>query len=172
VGLIVNSADFTGKHRVSTNMFSELDAYINRYETRYLIDLLGKPLFDLFVADLVMQVPQSAEYLAIYNQLDYDNLIGCECASRLNYSYGLKDMLLGFIYFDYMRDTKYKPTSTGVVANQYEVSREVSASGDNLYSRYNESVSSYRTIRNYIINNSATYPTFKGVCKDYASWCI
>ncbi len=168
MGIIINSTDFTGKHRVSKDLYAELDKYIIRYERHYLIDLLGLPLADLLIADLALQVPQSPIYLAIYNEI-YMQEVSCECSSNRYevYSGGLKDMLLGFVYFEYMRDLKYRPTSTGLVINQNEVSREVASTDVVLYSRYNDSVEAYNVIRTYCKEND--YIGLGGVCKDYAN---
>lgn len=168
MGIIINSTDFTGKHRVSKDLYAELDKYIIRYERRYLIDMVGLQVANLFIGDLVLKVPQAPIYLAIYNEI-YMQEMSCGCSSNRTemYSAGIKDMLIGFIYFEYMRDLKYRPTSTGIVVNQNEVSREVANPDAIMYSRYNDSVEAYNVIRRYCRLNN--YVGLLGSCKQYAN---
>jgi hypothetical protein len=77
-------------------------------------------------------------------------------------------MLLGFIYFQYVRDNRVKQTMNGAVEQQ----TEVSSKSDNtfLYPRYNQAVTTYRAIQVYILDNLTTYSTFLGVRKRHTSF--
>jgi hypothetical protein len=88
---------------------------------------------------------------------------------RLIISKGMKDMLLGFIYFEYMKDSITQTTPIGVVKQSTENSTPISAHTP-IYLRYNESVKTYRAIQDYIMQTLGTYPDFRGYMKQYAYW--
>ena len=81
----------------------------------------------------------------------------------------MKDMLLGFIYFEYQKDMVTQMTPNGVVKQQNENSTPISAH-TTIFGRYNESVKTFRAIQDYIMLNSSAYPKFKGKSKQYAYW--
>lgn len=167
MGILIETADFKGKYKVSQNSYTELDRYIEKYEDIYLFELFGLELYTLFIADLDTQVPkqpQSAEFKEIYNPLKImhnDNPI---------HSVGMREMLLGFIYFEYMRDEKYKSTVSGKVTNVSENSREASFTEFNIYDRYNGSVQAYNAIQCFMLINADIYPLFKGQMKFPSYW--
>jgi hypothetical protein len=118
--------------------------------------MLGKSLYDLIIANLVNGVPTSAIYLTIFNPLYVDSYINGESESN-----GIKEMLLGFIYYHYTLDETQKQTSTGVTSPKGENSEGVNLNSVTI-SRFNENVQSYKTIQSYIQQNSSDYPTFNG----------
>ena len=88
----------------------------------YLTQLLGKTLYDLFVADLVNKVPVTARFLDLYNPFDIDD------DNCLIHSDGMKEMIMGFIQFFYAREAKVVNTQHGnVVNNQENADRAVGA---------------------------------------------
>ena len=165
MGLFVTINDFTGKFALSTGMYANtnIQSYIDRYEDIYLTELLGVKLYDLFIADLVSNVPVTAKYTKIFNAFKE------ELDIRLIISKGMKDMLVGFIYFEYMKDSITQTTPIGVVKQSTENSTPISAHTP-IYLRYNESVKNYRAIQDYIMQNLSTYPLFRGYTKQYAYW--
>jgi len=165
MGLFVTISDFTGKFALSTGMYANtnIQSYIDRYEDIYLTELLGVKLYNLFIADLVSNVPVTAKYTKIFNAFKE------ELDIRLIISKGMKDMLVGFIYFEYMKDSITQTTPIGVVKQQSENSTPISAHSP-IYLRYNESVKTYRAIQDYIMQNLSTYPLFRGYTKQYAYW--
>ena len=169
MGLLIVKGDFTGKYKIAQDNYtgSMLDTYIDKFEELYLIDLLGVELFDLFKADVTNYLPTTPKYLALYNTIRLDDTSG-----SIHISEGMKEMLLGFIYFEYMRDMKFKSTPSGVVVGSSEVSRETPSEENNLYARYNLSIKSYRTIQWYIENNEDgyDYDEYNGQCKNIVSW--
>jgi hypothetical protein len=142
-----------GRLIIATNKHTQQDLqyYIDKYEKEYLIDLLGIDLYYLFIADLVNGVPQTQIYIDIYN-LD------------------LVEMVKHFIYWSYIREYKIESSGTGQVENQNEVTNLVGLDSTKIYKVYNEAVRCYKVIQSYILTNSANYPTFKGIFKDYTSW--
>lgn len=167
MGLLVNSSDFTDKFELHTGMYDsqKLTDYIERYEEIYLSELLGINLFNDFKADLVNGVPQNANYLFICNAFKYETDI------RLIISRGMKDMLTGFIYFEFMKDKVAQNTSVGMTKPKNENSSVVSAHNP-IYLRYNESVKTYKAIQDYIMLNlsNVKFEKFRGYNKMFAYW--
>lgn len=153
MGLLIDAEDFTGRWQIATDCYSEteLDAYINKYEDQYLTMLLGVALRDLFVADLTAQVPVTARFTDIFNPFNIDD---DNCVRR---SEGMKEMLLGLVYFHYVRDQRIKNTVSGNVQNQSELATMHNQSSG-MVLRYNEAVDTYCEIQWYIDDNIGTYP--------------
>jgi len=168
MGLIVVQADFEGKTAIAQNNYTDIDSYIAKYEEPYLIDLLGVELFKLFKASVTAHVPAAGIYRTIFDPIREDDT---ECNS-VKVSEGIKQMLLGFIFFEFMKDDKFKATNSGTVAAQTELSRETGFTENDIYSRYNEALESYNTIQWYIVkkNKKVDYPLFNGQYKRLASW--
>lgn len=165
MGLLIEKTDFsTGKYKISQNNYTDIDSYISKYEERYLIDLMGVELFNLFKASVSSHVPAAGIYKTIFDPIRQDD------NSCIRISEGMKEMLLGFIYFEFMRDDKFKSTPGGTVAAQSEVSRETTFEENNIYIRYNISIASYRTIQWYIEDNIDSYPTYNGQPKKIVGW--
>lgn len=176
-------SNYTGFTAVALNDYntSQLLAYITKYETYYLLDLLGQELYTLFVADLDANgVPQTARFLAIYNALTVDD--PCYQAYKPffrfgaywfgtdgnNYkqlkSEGIKEMLKNFIWFHWSRDQRFQAQQNGVNVQTSETSREsdVSEFAMVIEQRFNNAVMSYQAIRVYMQTNLSTYPELKG----------
>ena len=145
--MIVNISDFTGKYQLSTGMYdvTKLQDYIDKYEERYLIELFGANLYTEFMSDLLANVPQSPNFLKVFNPF-YENLT----FRQLIISDGIKEMLKGFIYFEYSKDLINQMTPYGNVRPISENSEPVSTLYSMIYTRYNESIRSYKAIQTYI----------------------
>ena len=168
MGLLISNSDFIGKYKVSTNSFtaSVLTDFTTQYETIYLKELLGKDLSDLFIADLTAQAPTTPIYLTLYNYLEVESY------NKMYVSQGMKDMMLGFIYYEFNRKDKIKQTINGAVVNQSELSREAGFTENSITMNYNDSVDYYKTIQMYINDNLTDYPLFKGLEKQVSHWAI
>jgi hypothetical protein len=167
---IIKSTDFVGKYAISQNSLGSnvLNAFIEKYEKQYLYDLLGKELAELFLSDITTPFtpPDTQIYLDIFNPLTVDYY-----TEELN-SNGIKEMLLGFIYFEFVRTQTVKNTLTGNVIGQNEVSLQAEWNSTNIYLNYNEGVKTYRVIQIYVEQNSAIYPTYKGKFKSLNNWYV
>ncbi len=168
--LNITPSDFEGGvYNIATNVHTESDlqSYIDLYEEKYLKDLLGCALFDLFKADVVnggTGIPIAQIYLDIYNAF-------CEENDCYRYeSEGMLVMLKDFIYFEYTRDQPIKNTNSGNRVNDNEASREAEFSETKIYRLYNQGINSYRAIQWYICDNLTVYPTMKGIIKGKTSW--
>lgn len=162
MGLLIVKADFTGRFRLSQSIEDTIDDYIAEFEERYLRELLGADLFTAFKADVSSYEPQTSPFTELYNPINMDLDTG------IIISRGMKTMLLGFIYWEYVRATKYIHTGTGMVVDSNEVSRDADSSEMFLYARYNESIKDYNAIQSYIAENTSTYPTYNGQKKRLA----
>ena len=164
MGILIDSEDFTGKWKIATDDYSEveLDDYISAYEKKYLVALLGVELYDLFAADLNNQVPQTAIYTSIFNEFYIDD------STCVFHSEGMKKMLLGLIFFQYVRDQDVKNTVSGTVRNQSELAVQIPAF-NSVVLRWNQSIDTFRNIQWYICDNETDYPTYNGQSIDYTS---
>lgn len=161
--IILSDTDFAGKWDLTKSNNDLIAEYILEYEEKYLTELLGKELYDLFIADLNAGVPQDPIYVKIFNPFT-EKINQITVASD-----GIKKMLLGLIYFMYVRDNRTKQTMNGAVEQQTEVS--VKSDNTFLYLRYNDAVRTYQAIQKYIYHNkSVTYPAFDGVVKNKVSF--
>ena len=156
---IISITNFAGKYAVSTNEFSEndLNDYIVRYETKLLVELFGKELYDLWVGSL----------LTIYTDLTAPMIFQSNgsCGNKVFESKGIADMLTGFIYWEYERDIYTQRTLNGSMKNSSENSEASSQAMANLHGRYNEALDTYEAIQQYITEKSDIYPEFNGVKK-------
>jgi hypothetical protein len=157
MGILIDTDDFVGKWSIATDDYTDdhLNDYINTYEKRFLVFLLGSELFDLFQADLVAQVPQTARFISIFNEFYIDD------GSCVFVSEGMKKMLLGMVYFQYVRDQSLKNTVSGTVRNQAELATQQPAF-NSVVQRWNQSTDTFQNIQWYICDNSTTYPEYNG----------
>lgn len=153
---IVTTTDFINKFELTLTDFNtaKLTAYIDRYETITLIELLGKELYDLYVTGIAGADP-------IYETLRDPFTVQLSSGLILN-SRGIVDMLTGIIYFYYSRDINTQVTENGNVISKGENSDKASAFKSNVQSRWMESIGTYKAIQYYVLDNSSLYPTFEG----------
>ena len=158
----ITVADFVNKFEIHTIDIDDakLTAYIDRYEMIYLVEMLGKELYDLFIQGVI---DEEAIYETLYNPF----VEQLSCGEILN-SRGVEDMLLGFIYFEFQRDAKVQQTNIGTVKMKSENSERAGNLNTNIFGRYNESVDTFKAIQQYILENDSVYPTFRGIEKGYS----
>jgi hypothetical protein len=161
MGLLITKSDFTGVYALATSISDKITPYIAEYEEKYLRELLGASLFTLFKADVSSYVPATAKYVTIFNEINSDEF------SFLLHSDGMKKMVLGFIYYEYITGTTVQHTNTGLVANVNEIS--LNSDYSLAFANYNKSVETYNNIQYYIGQNSSDYPEFAGVNKRFVS---
>jgi hypothetical protein len=156
-----------GKYELHKGMYEQqkINGYIDKYERIYLVQLLGVDTYNAFVADLVAGVPQSPQWLAIYNAFVYD-----EQYCGVVISDGMVEMVKGFIYFEYLKDQINQTWVSGVVSPSGENSTNVSTLNQQIYTRYNDAVRIYKAIQQYICDNSGTYPNYNGIGKMFTHW--
>lgn len=149
---------------------ANLEAVIDRLEEEVLQDLLGKELYDLFIADLdgsptIPQAPLTARFLDIYNPIFETDPIFIR-------SEGFIKMLQMFIWFEYTKGLGKQNTPVGYVQNEFENGVNLSANAASVELEYNRGVKSFRAVLDFIVQNSTTYPEYngRGKVKNYISW--
>lgn len=152
--------DFEGKYELHTGMYDQakLLYYIEIYEKRYLIDLLGAKLYDEFMSDILNNYPQSPNFQKIFDPFHEDNastgfFTTHNLYNKVVVSYGILEMLKGFIYFEYVKDTANQMTSNGQVIPQNENSLTATTLYNMMYTRYWEALKTYRAIQWYIVTH-------------------
>lgn len=152
MNLITKVGDFTGKYELHKGAYvqTKLQAYIDKYEPRYLKELFGVTLYNDFYSDLVLvngnYVPQSPNFTFLFEPFAEDTTL-----YRMLISDGIKEMLLGYIYFEYAKDLYSQQTVYGAVNQLPELSNPTSTLSSLMYTRYNESVRTMNAIRNWIM---------------------
>jgi hypothetical protein len=148
--MFLTPSDFVGKFELHKGMFTQptLINYIERYERKYLIELFGAELFDEFIADVdpITKQPVSPNFVFLFNPFQKDVTL-----DHILISDGIVDMLKGFVYWEYTKDLINQMTSIGNTIPQNENSRVVSTLYSTMYGRYNESVKTFKAIRNWIL---------------------
>lgn len=166
MGLLIAKTDFTGKYSIAQNSFTKLDDYIAKYEKNVLRKLLGITLFNLFEADVVSMVPTTPIYQSLYNPFQQDN------NNLIVISEGMKSMLLGFVWYEYIRDEKFKNTIVGTVVGANENARESGFSEAYVYGRYNDSICTYNAIQWFILKNKTDYESYNGQQLSLSHWAL
>lgn len=141
-----------------------IQTFIDAVEKRYLQDLLGCDLYDLFIADLVSNVPQTQRFIDIFDEFCKDDNCG------IIRSEGIKEMLKGFTYWEWEKQNKAKNTQTGSIVNENEVSREATFDEAGLYEVYNNAIKTYKAIQWFICDDLTTYPEYNGQRKEITHW--
>lgn len=167
-----------GKYELHTGMYTQarIEDYIERYEKRYLIELFGKELHDEFIADLTLGggTPTEARFIKLWEELSIDCpgglVFGYHLRKGVIHSEGIKEMLKGFIYYEYIQDTVNQMSSIGNTVPVGENSEKATTLYTTMYGRYNEAVKSWRTIQYCICKNIIDYPNFSGNIKEFNYW--
>lgn len=156
MGLLIDTDDFVGFHSVAQTSFSDLDLYIDRFEEKYLIDVLGLTLFNLFKADVVNQSPVTQIYLDLFTAIRVENN-GFVCQNN-----GMKSMILGFVFGEYKSKQPVKNTASGDKTNRIDVAQNAGFFESGASSVYNDSVKDAEVIQYYIKKNKTIYPDYAG----------
>jgi hypothetical protein len=159
---IITASDFVNRFEIATSVSetAKISTYITRYQPTYLRKCLGVELYDLFDAGVEDEDPI---YEALLNPFAYQRNDGQIVESR-----GIADALLGIIYFYYSRDKGVQATINGGVKMKNTLSDRASVLRKGLYDRYNEGITTLKSVQQYCLDNSDVYPEFNGVELDYA----
>jgi hypothetical protein len=153
--MITSPTDFKGFYKQSANSYDKVavQLFINKFEPLYLCRLLGADLYTDFEADLVDGVPTSQKYLDIFNAF-------CESEGRCLYqSEGMKEMLKGFLFYEYTTTTNLQHTIAGVQQNESDNTTQTSI--ENIYrnaeQRFNLSIATWDAIQWKVCDNENEY---------------
>ena len=158
--MIVSIGDFTGKYELHTGIYdaNKLQAYIDKYEPTYLRELFGATLYTEFYNDLHLvggqYVPKSPNFTFLFNPFAEDVYL-----YRMLVSDGIKEMLIGFIYFEYSKDLMNMMTPFGNTIARSELSKQTTTLTTLMYTRYNTAIKTFTAIRDYIFLHWNDMPT-------------
>lgn len=144
--------------------YKDIESVIECNEESILCDLLGKELYDLFIADLdgTTNLPQTDRFIKIYNKF-FEKINDCLSLS----SKGVPEMLKAFVFFSYIRDNNTHNTLIGAQGVNADNSQLMALNRTKSVRAYNEGVETYKAIQSYISNNKDVYPEYEGVKKCY-----
>ena len=167
--IILQISDFdTGKFELHTGMYAQnnLQEYIDKYEKRYLIDLLGATLGNDFITDVQLGggVPTLQNFIDIFNPIELDYSL------EIIQSDGIKEMLKGFIYYEYLKDQVAQVTAVGMVTPKGENSERVNTLFTQMYTRYNDACRSFKGVQRFIWTKRGDYSGFNGRAKQFITW--
>lgn len=164
---ITQTTDYVDRFKISQNKYTNLQATIDFYEKSYLIKLLGKDLYDLFIADLVAGggYPTEQRFIDIYEPIYIEQTL---CEYNLT-SEGIPEMLKGFVYFEYTRKQNQTNTIVGNVKGDAENSVGVDNQNSYMIEIYNWSVMYFQTIRYILKGEPDVYPEYKGTSLDFST---
>ena len=177
--MFISTSDFTnGLYHIPQSKGlcnTALEDYIMRYELEMLQDLLGCELTNLFLADYnaVAGIFNTPAYQTLYDRISEDlpKSYDGENDNTLLRNNGMKDMLVGFIFFYYMRDFVNNRTLIGNTNPDSSISETISSVTFGLTNFYNNSIKSYKVIQEYINlhDDVVEYATYNGIEKQIAS---
>lgn len=162
---ITTPADFIGQYTINKNKHNEakIQSCIDSVEELVLLELFGVDF-----KDIVLQGVEDLNpiYEKLYNPFNFQD--SCD---RIWQSKGVKEMLLGFVYWEWFASTNSVAiVLDGQRENESENSKSASSLKANNEKRYNDAVKTYRAIQAYINENLDIYPEFKGKGKLLMNW--
>ena len=159
---ITTESDYIGSYEISKNEFTtdKINESIANVEESMLFKLLGVELKVLYLAN-----PTNPLYTKIRDPFVHQE----DCGIFLE-STGIKEMMKGFVYFDYFKQSNNSATLLGLRGKKAENSDNKTDLEDALNINYNKSVKTYKAIQDYIMLKIADYPTFKGIELKYNQW--
>jgi len=164
MGQIVSVADFIGEQSIATDVYTsgDLQTAIDTFELELLYNMLGVELCTLFLDDLDVEgVPTSQIYLDLYEAWWKD------INYTLTQSKGIKDMIVKYIFFFFVRKQGQDNSIQGNVQNEGTINYDSKMSYMSLTLQYNDSIKTMKAIQSYIEANKDVYPTYKGVYIQY-----
>ena len=175
-------SDYQDILAISQNKYDQQDLqkYIDEYEEDYLICMLGKELYDLFISDLdpITNLPTTQRFIDIYNPIYFEGnhniydpfYLDCFCHLKPKKTEGIPEMLKEFVYFHYGRDMNVQNTITGYVRADNENSTNVPFTETKGIRVYNKGIYNYNGIIYYIHQNKDVYPEWDGYVKEYTGY--
>lgn len=161
---ITTPADFNGQYSINRNKHNEasIQACIDSVEELVLLELFGVDFKAIVLQGVVDEV---VIYENLYNPFNFQD--SCD---RIWQSKGIKEMLLGFVYWEWFATHSVAVVLDGQRENESENSKSASSLKANNEKRYNDAVKTYRAIQAYINENLDIYPEFKGKGKLLMNW--
>ena len=145
--IILQTSDFVGffKLAISTEITPVLQAYIDRYEAKYIRKLLGINLGNAFIADK-SEPTQDPVYAVIEQpfQVEDDNVN--------HESLGMKHLLASMVFYHFTVDMQSSHSQSGVIRRALETALQMtSASASRMgEKKWNDSIPTWREIQWYV----------------------
>lgn len=168
--ILVSVSDFAGFQLIpkSTQSTPLIQTWIDRYEAKYICELLGVELGKLFIAS-TPTTTADPRFVAIRDAFQF------QPDYKIEESKGMKDFLLSIIFYHYVKDNQDKLSLTGVTENQSEAQKDKSPLDAYRFGerKFNESLNTVDAIQwyckfyaNQLYPNDITkqYPEYKGQC--------
>jgi hypothetical protein len=186
MSIYVQIDDFVGQFKLPKDKYSivDLQSYLDKYEVLYLQNLLGCEMYELFKTNYLLGPPPTdPRFLDIWNPFCKDLSLGGSCGYYNGYDFydeincpkqlisqGIKEMLLGFIYWEFVGDIGVKVDIGGIYKNEQANGSLATFEQSKLYKNYNQSNDTYCAIQYCIcLNpNSYDYSKYNGIKKDKA----
>lgn len=162
MAILLTTADFeAGEYQIAQTSEDTalLLTYINKHETSYIRRVLGRTLGDLFIAN-VSPGPASGRYETIKNAFYEQDDSECVYESK-----GMKDILMGIIYYFFVSENQVRHTQSGVTIATAEVSSILSPENAALKGDFawNDAVSSIKAIQWYCgVEHAEDYEEYAG----------
>ena len=171
---VLNTSDFSDYfHRLSQSEFNKdsQQTLIDTNEKGYIARILGADLGQLFCDDLVDGVPQTQRFIDIFDPFikQYENhhfglypYLNEDCLFE---SKGMKWILKGLIYYDFVSPQNINSTDVGMNTPEMENNRPV-LSHDLIRvaeKRWNDAIESIEAVQKFICENSDVYPEYEGI---------
>lgn len=166
MSVYIQISDFKAQSNVAKDKFTknDLQDYIDKFEVIYLQDLLGAELYEAFATDFAIDgtKPTDPKFTEIWEAFAKDDSCG------VIRSEGMKELLSLFIYFEYLRDQPVKNNISGPQHNVQANSEQAEWNQTNIFTNYNEGVSTYYAIQWIICTNPNGYDwnLFNGIGKE------
>lgn len=160
--------NFVGKFTIAQGFKDEgskIQEYIDYYQNYYLVKLLGADLYVLFQEGVIAG---DEIYTKLYDAFNFDSDV---YANKAFTSEGVELMLTCFVYAHYRKQDLGVATTGGQVKLVPEGGKLAEDDYADYFSIYNQGVKTYKTIRQWILENLSDYPDFNGVPKGLA-WLV
>jgi hypothetical protein len=160
---IISKTDFKGYYNVELTGYSLQDNEVSivNYEAYYLKKLMGEVMYADYAAN-----SSATKWTDFLNGKTYTDLNGeLKVWSRLD----LKNMLLGFIYYELVKASRDEQTITGYVRAKNENSERVSdlKQLELTNERFNKSISFYHKAYYFFLNFNTVYTEWEYTAIDF-----
>lgn len=166
MALILQASDFeSGEVKVGYNDLTQTDFetyFSDAKQIKWIYEVMGKTEGDLFIADITSYEPQTAKWITIFNELNF------EVGNCTYYTGGIKKILEYLAYHDYVNDQSIFNTPAGNKSVKAEASdREGLIKKSCIL--FNRAVDYTHVLRYYMQENSSDYPNLEQQTLPYSS---
>lgn len=168
--MITNIEDYKGATLIIPGPFGTGDfiSIGQEYEDYYLEHILGCNLTELLKTHLQ---DNGGNCLAGNRMCNLINKFCLDISDKEEIKYrGIKTMLVGFVYYHYVKWQESQSTALGKVDPTLESGAQTNFNAINVHEIYNKSLDDAEALRCYIKMNLATYPEYRGYKKLRRSW--